>query len=98
MAAAKERSLANRLLAHALFNPQTYQQRFYGLALASGSCTLSDRSPIFGLPDTDGRHDRTGYGTWMLLAAFVARDDRPWLSVTGTCASGFGLVVSGMRS
>jgi mannose-6-phosphate isomerase-like protein (cupin superfamily) len=33
---------------HALFNPQTYQQRFYGLALASGSCTLSDRSPIFG--------------------------------------------------
>jgi len=52
--------------------------------------------PSSALPDTDGRHDRTGYGTWMLLAVFVARDDRPWLSVTGTCASGFGLVVSGM--
>src|SRR5262249_32849166 len=48
------------------------------------------------LPDTDGRHDRTGHGTWMLLAVFVARDDRPWLSVTGTCVAGFGLFAPGM--
>jgi hypothetical protein len=41
----------------------------------------------------------------MLLAVFVARDYRPWLSVTGTCA-GFGqhqewireLVTGGRRS
>src|SRR5262245_14007852 len=42
--------------------------------------------PSSALPDTDGRHDRTGHGTWMLLAVFVAHDCRPWLSVTGTCA------------
>ena len=96
MGAAKVRSWANRLQTHALFNPQNYQQRFYGLALASGSCTLLTGHPSSAPPDTDGRHDRTGHGTWMLLAVFVARDDRPWLSVTGTCASGFGLVVSGM--
>src|SRR5437762_7977710 len=47
--------------------------------------------PSSALPDTDGRHDRTGHGTWMLLAVFVAHDCRPWLSVTGTCAAGFGL-------
>jgi len=42
----------------------------------------------------------------MLLAVFVARDYRPWLSVTGTCAAGFGsrqewireLVTGGRRS
>ena len=27
----------------------------------------------------------------MLLAVFVAHDYRPWLSVAGTCAAGFGL-------
>src|SRR5262245_39458873 len=32
----------------------------------------------------------------MLLAVFVARDDRPWLSVTGTCVAGFGLFAPGM--
>src|SRR5262245_63409724 len=32
----------------------------------------------------------------MLLAVFVARDDRPWLSVTGTCGAGFGLFAPGM--
>jgi hypothetical protein len=42
--------------------------------------------PSSALPDTDGRHDRTGHGTWMLLAVFVAHDCRPWLSVTGTYA------------
>src|SRR5262249_25329714 len=52
--------------------------------------------PSSGLPNTDGRHDRTGHGTWMLLAVFVARDDRPWLSVTGTCGAGFGLFAPGM--
>src|SRR6185295_1357962 len=40
--------------------------------------------PSSALPDKDGRHDRTGHGTWVLLAVFVAHDDRPWLSVTGT--------------
>src|SRR5262249_1761000 len=52
--------------------------------------------PSSALSDTDGRHDRTGHGTWMLLAVFVARDDRPWLSVTGTCGAGFGLFAPGM--
>src|SRR5262245_20823732 len=47
--------------------------------------------PSSALPDTDGRHDRTGHGTWVLLAVFVAHDCRPWLSVTGTSAAGFGL-------
>jgi hypothetical protein len=27
----------------------------------------------------------------MLLAVFVAHGYRPWLSVAGTCAAGFGL-------
>src|SRR5262245_14915621 len=49
--------------------------------------------PSSALPDTDGRHDRTGHGTWMLLAVFVAHDCWPWLSVTGTSAAGFGLCV-----
>src|SRR5215831_20702574 len=52
--------------------------------------------PSSASPDTDGRHDRTGHGTWMLLAVFVARDNRPWLSVTGTCVAGFGLFAPGM--
>src|SRR5436853_747472 len=42
--------------------------------------------PSSALPDTDGRHDRTGHGTWVLLAVFVAHDCRPWLSVAGTPA------------
>jgi len=47
--------------------------------------------PSSALPNTDGRHDRTGHGTWVLLAVFVAHDYRPWLSVTGTSVAGFGL-------
>src|SRR5471032_2937488 len=39
--------------------------------------------PSLALPDTDGRHDRSGHGTWVLLAVFVVHVCRPWLSVTG---------------
>jgi hypothetical protein len=46
--------------------------------------------PSSALPDTDGRHDRPGHGTWVLLAVFVAHICRPWLSVAGTPREGFG--------
>lgn len=44
--------------------------------------------PSSAPPDTDGRHDRSGHGTWLLLAAVVVHVCRPWLSVTGYGASG----------
>ena len=39
--------------------------------------------PSSALPDTVGRHDRSGHGTWVLLAVFVVHVCRFWLSVTG---------------
>ena len=39
--------------------------------------------PSSALPDTVGRHDRSGHGTWVLLAVFVVHVCRSWLSVTG---------------
>src|SRR6476660_347574 len=68
----------------AVFHPRNYQQRFSGLALARHGARLCAGHPSSALPDTDGRHDRSGHGTWVLLAVFVAHDCRPWLSVAGT--------------
>src|SRR6476659_4290687 len=55
-----------------------------GLPWRVAAVRLCAGHPSSALPDTDGRHDRSGHGTWVLLAVFVAHDCRPWLSVAGT--------------
>src|SRR5471032_3653931 len=54
---------------------------------AAMGISFTSGQPSLALPDTDGRHDRSGHGTWVLLAAFVVHVCRPWLSVTGYGAS-----------
>src|SRR6476646_6705206 len=61
-----------------------------GLPWRVAAVRLPSGHPSSALPDTDGRHDRPGHGTWVLLAVFVAHICRPWLSVAGTPREDFG--------
>jgi len=47
------------------------------------SVAFTAGQPSLAPPDTDGRHGRSGHGTWVLLAVFVVHGCRSWLSVTG---------------